>query len=203
MTRLQARSSAVIAASVAFAAVLVAAALPLTVSACSCRWRPLSDLADEVDVAFAGRKVHSTTNGEVAIFTLQVDRVYKGEAGPRTVVHSHVSGATCGRDFGAGGPQAVLAYAEETRGWLGLEAGELTSGYCSTHITIADLIEVFGDGYPPDETILLPTVPKDRESENRASSGIALVIGGMIVVGVVAMVWWVRRSRNPGPTGTD
>ena len=176
---------------------------PETAIGCSCSWNPLSEFADDLEAAFVGRQIESRYDGDAAVLTLEVDRVYKGEVGPVVEVRSHSSGATCGHSFGRLGLTAVVVrLAEESTGWADLSAGDLYVGYCDSHVSIGDLEEVFGSSYPPDTAIQLPEpqssephVPERPDPHTTlrrtVTSGIALVV---LAAGLIAM----RRRRRAG-----
>jgi len=68
--------------------------------ACDCGPVDLVDRLPEVDGAFVGTVVDRETidQGSVA-FTFEVERVIKGEFGPRAIVRTNASGASCGLEF--------------------------------------------------------------------------------------------------------
>lgn len=147
-------------ATIRLAAVMAAAgaalvATPQPASACSCNFTPLSEYADSVAVAFTGQQIKrvepdyientgiANTGADVALI-LEVDWVYKGRTGPLVSVITNFSGVSCGIDFSGEGQVAVAASKRDD---------SLTVGFCRSRHAISDFQEVFGLGYPPDETM--------------------------------------------------
>ncbi|MYJ80529.1 MAG: hypothetical protein F4046_01735 [Acidimicrobiaceae bacterium] len=136
-------------------AAVIAVATAGTAHACSCIERELDDYADGISVAFAGdqlgRVVHDHFEDNGAALLVRVERVYKGEAGPRIEVRIHAQGdPACGIDVGGHGTVGVVAHE-----WR----NELSVNLCGSIVAIAEMEEVFGEGYPPDESISLPVSP--------------------------------------------
>lgn len=134
-------------------------AYPGTAHACSCMLRELSEYADGVSAAFVGHQMelvvqdHVEDNGAALLF--RVDRVYKGEAGPLIELRTHAQGEpACGIDAGDQGTVGVVA-----SHWR----GDLSVNLCGSIVAIDELEEVFGKGYPPDESIRLPVLPDPEE----------------------------------------
>ena len=130
-----------------FCAIL--AVTPRTAHACSCEFRPLSEYADDVELAFAGRQLRRIVPasnedawklGSVTL-VFQVDRVYKGRAGPQVGLRTNAGGAACGLDLSGAGITGIVAF--PTKEGLGVNT-------CGSPVTIAELEEVFGEGYPAD-----------------------------------------------------
>ena len=130
-----------------FCAIL--AVTPRTAHACSCEFRPLSEYADDVELAFAGRQLRRivpASNEEAwkplsVTLVFQVDQVYKGRAGPQVEVRTNQGSAACGLDLSGAGVTGIAAF--PTKEGLGV-------GSCGSPVTIAELEEVFGEGYPAD-----------------------------------------------------
>ena len=128
------------------------AATPGTARACSCIQQDLSNYADEVTVAFVGTQVSreiyeediSDFTVQRAAMVLEVERVYKGDVGPRIEIHSNADGPACGIDFGYYPGAGIVAFEHE---------GQLWAGWCSNPVEISELEEVFGAGYPPGGSI--------------------------------------------------
>ena len=76
--------------------------------ACDCGPVDLGERLPEVDGAFVGMVVDRETidQGSVAI-TFEVERVIKGEFGPRAIIRTNASGASCGLEF-LDGPRGGL-----------------------------------------------------------------------------------------------
>lgn len=129
-------------------AVSVLVATPRTAHA-SCAVMELSEYAHLVDVAFVGRQVppaiyagHLERESRkfiefVTVF--EVERVYKGQVGPIEGVHS-TPGLPSVPTFELG-THAVVAFENPD--------GTLSVSDCYDNLTIAELEEEFGPGYPP------------------------------------------------------
>lgn len=122
-----------------------------TVLACSCVNVPLSEYADEVDIAFSGSQIErivsqpegsTRSSADPVTLIFRVNRMYKGRAGPLVEVHTVRDEISCGVDFAGRGITGVAAF---SRG------GEFGVGLCGSPVTISELQQVFGEGYPPDE----------------------------------------------------
>ena len=195
------------------AAVLTAATMVAssrTAHACSCMLRELSEYADGASVAFVGHQLERIVqdyvedNGAALLF--RVERVYKGEAGPLVEVRTHAQDSACGIDMGGRGTVGVVA-----NQWR----GDLSVNLCGSIVEIDELGEVFGEGYPPDESIRLPVSPDPEKhafhtgqppddglvmpsqpgGSSRYQSLLAVVIvaGAVLVVFAGAVVWRRRR----------
>ena len=89
--------------------------------ACDCGPVDLGERLPEVDGAFVGMVVDRETidQGSVAI-TFEVERVIKGEFGPRAIIRTNASGASCGLEFLDGPRGESLARSGIRRG-VGIE----------------------------------------------------------------------------------
>lgn len=172
---------------VAMAAVVMVVATAGTAHACSCIERELADYADGISVAFAGdqlgRVVHDYFEDNGAALLFRVERVYKGEAGPRIEVRTHAQGdPACGIDVDGHGTVGVVAHE-----WR----NELSVNLCGSIVAIAEMEEVFGEGYPPDASISLP-VSSDTGSETLI---VVLVAAGTLLLLTVSVVARRRFHR--------
>ena len=165
---------------VAMVAVVMVVTTAGTAHACGCIERQLADYADDISVAFAGdqlgRVVHDYFEDNGAALLFRVERVYKGEAGPRIEVRTHPQGSACGIDVGGHGTVGVVAHQ-----WR----NELSVNLCGSIVAMDEMREVFGEGYPPDQSISLPV------SSNTGSDTliVVLVVAGaplLLTVSVVA-----------------
>ena len=180
-----------------------------TAHACSCILRELSEYADDISAAFVGhqleRVVHDYVEDNGTALLFRVERVYKGEAGPLIEVRTHAQGPACGIDVGGQGTVGVVA-----RQWR----GDLSVNLCGSIVAIDELDEVFGVGYPPDESIRLPVSPDPEEhafytgqppddglmassqpdGSSRDRSRLAtLIVAGAAVLAFAGAVMWRRR----------
>lgn len=129
--------------------VLTAASVPWLVPrgarACSCTTTPPPEqaLADS-DAVFEARPFGMTSDDRRARYSFEVDRVFKGEVGPRVEISTALHSATCGRSYKIGTQYVVYA----RKG----PSGELTDMLCSrTRATssAAEDLQVLGAGYEP------------------------------------------------------
>ena len=137
-------------------AIAVLPATPVSANGCSCGAREFSEVADQVDAAFLGRKISRATSTTVftmkgideeqvwpeARMILEVIWVYKGDLGPRVEIHSSFSSYACGVDFVDPRSPVFVAYQD---------GDELFVGTCD-NFTISDLEAEFGAGNPPAES---------------------------------------------------
>ena len=192
---------------------------PRTAHACSCVDLPLSEYADEVDIAFSGSQIEriisepegsARSSADPVTLTFRVNRMYKGRAGPLIEVRTVRDEMSCGVDFAGKGITGVAAY---SRG-----GDEYRVGLCGSPVTIGELQEVFGEGYPPDEVLGLQQEVAGLEEEvagleeevlslqsevsslrgsASTTTRILLAAGGMVIV--AGLVAYLRRTRgDPG-----
>ena len=194
-------------------------ATPSTAHACSCILRNLAEYADRASVAFTGRQLERVVqdyvgdNGAALVF--RVGRVYRGEVGSLIEVRTHAQGPACGIDVG--GQDEVGIVAETWR-------GQLSVNRCGSVVTPDELEEVFGAGYPPDESIRLTVASDSEESplddarqdderlvaasqsdgsaRDRQLLTVLLVAGAAVLVLAGAITWrrrrWLRRRGSGG-----
>ena len=153
-----------------------------------------------MDVAFVGRQIEGTFDSGGLVLLLEVDWVYKGRAGP--LIEVRTGGlAACGTEFGGMGTTGVAVMrSEESSEWGGLEPGDLYVDWCSSHMSIEELEEVFGAGYPPDALLMLEepsgeTLVLEEPSESSTPFRTPLV-GGTVFVLVAGVVGLVRLRRR-------
>ena len=174
--------------------VLVVAALTLLATprqahASSCYNDPLSEYADELDLVIAGRQAYMIDWFWIPFRTdvtlvLAVDRVYKGRAGSVVEVHTRDRAETGGTEFGSMGTTGIAAWYDENNAlWV---------GRCASHHTIAELEEVFGAGYPPEQRLTLPT---ERAAWTRA---LWVTTSATAVFVCVVAIRWRRRAATDG-----
>ena len=199
-------------------------ASPRPAGACMCIDTPLSEYADEVDVAFTGWQIgrfqpsgpvlHS---GDDTLLVLRVDRVFKGRAAPLITLVTALESATCGIDFRGSGTVTVVA---------SMWGDDLRVGLCDSRHTVDEFEESFGPGYPPEGTFDLaglfgnliekigsrrppdapdiaaaaaPTettaVSDDAPTSGRTAPAVVLLIGAALIVFIGGAAVWRRRRR--------
>ena len=191
-------------------------ALPRPVGACSYMDTPLSEYADEVDIAFTGQQIGRfeprvpVTSADDTLLVLRVHRVFKGLTAPLITLVTVLESPSCGIDFRGRGTVAVVA--DEREGDLWVTLGD------SRH-TVDEFEEEFGPGYPPEGTFDLaglfgelvrmygpdidavdPTEPP-AVSDNTPTSGLTapavlLLIGAALIVFIGGATAW-RNQRRP------
>lgn len=104
-----------------------------------------------------------------ALWTFEVDRVFKGDAATRQVVVSAISGASCGLEVAEGETYVVFAHRESRAYEPSLDGAELYAGLCDgTRLADADVVRQLGVG----------EAPRDGTS-------------GIVAVGRSASWWWI------------
>ena len=93
--------------------------------------------------------------------------------------------ATCGAHFAGRSTTGVAAMRNE-----GNEVGDLYVDWCTAHVSIEELEEVFGAGYPPDETLVLEE-PSESSTPSRT-----LLVGGAAFVLFATVVGLARLKRR-------
>jgi MYXO-CTERM domain-containing protein len=143
----------------ALAALMVVAVLwlaPRGARACSCMPQlppPEQALAD-ADAVFEARPFSMSTDNQRAHYSFEVDRVWKGEVGPRVEISSALHSATCGRSFQIGTQYVVYARRSPS--------GELTDNMCSRTRPVssaAEDLQVLGAGQDPRDASAPPVEP--------------------------------------------
>lgn len=211
----------VVAITVALAALI---ATPRPAYGCSPPNPPisLSDYAADTEVAFAGRQIariepndpsyHSALSRSSYGITLifEVERVYKGRAGPLLAARTAYGDGDCGVDYGNAGTIGIAARKWTEGGWRVGEPGDLTVSFWVSRYTIREMEEVFGPGYPPDEAmvqvrellenpdLLLPETPPPPD--NAQNPVFYWLIGGAaaVLLGGTALAYRLRAGNRAG-----
>lgn len=176
-------------------------AIPRTARACTIVVRPLEDYSEEVAVAFFGREIEGREIGERVVLTFEVYRVYKGEVGPHIRFVEPGQYSPCAAYTPRGTTVVLAGLIEKDSLWY--EAGDLVTMSGSSYVSEIDLVEVFGAGYPPDETILLPedppgsTILVSESSSNPTTIRQTVAIGiALVVLGAGLIAMHRRRQRE-------
>ncbi|HEX6581764.1 MAG TPA: hypothetical protein VF195_12965 [Actinomycetota bacterium] len=152
--------------------------------ACSCAEMDLGSLLPDADGAFVGTFVdRSEISDQLASITFDVERVVKGEFGPRAIVRTNAYGASCGLEF-LDGPRIGLLLDRASDGvW--------ESSLCQ-QVQPGDLLAIGGER-PPD-----PDVAPVSAGWTLGSQGLVGTIVAAALV-LVVLVWVIRRrSSRPG-----
>ncbi len=168
-------------------AVLVATPGPAQAHIC---WPPpLSEYADDVDVAFIGRQIDQIHNSGDDYDTLlfEVEWVYKGDTGALLEARTSPEPLYPWEFY----PEMVAIAAYELDGRLTVDV--CTSIYYD--VQFHEFYEVFGPGYPPGSTP--PPAPPYR----MPAVAIALLIwaAGFLLICGAAAVYHLRRRSGQGP----
>jgi hypothetical protein len=167
--------------------------------ACSCASSTAADARAHADVVFRGTVVDHTVPGssgssmDPAVWTFQVEEVFKGDAASRQGLVSAVDGASCGLEVRLGVDYVVFAHRERRPFEPELEGAELYASLCdgtrpATEVAAGEL----GPGVPP------ASGTEDVVDVRRPTSRLALgAIGAVGAAGVAALV--VLRRRRPMP----
>ena len=169
----------VLAMTVALAALIAA---PRPAQGDTCFENPLSGYIKRADVIFAGRQVlrigpddpsyHSALSrpGGITII-FEVDRVFKGQAGPLLAARSAYGHGDYGFAPFWTNTGAVLATIRGFYGPSRSEPGDLEVGLCGSWFTVNEIEEALGPGYPPNETMV--EVVEMLENPNETTIAIA------------------------------
>ena len=187
---------------VALAALIAA---PRPAHGCTCLEYPMSGYIDRADVIFAGRQVQrigpddpsfhsalSRPGGETIIF--EVDRVFKGQAGPLLAARSSYGGDSCGFEVFWTDTAVILARIRGMYGPARSEPGDLQVGLCGSWFPVNEIEEELGPGYPPDETMVevaellenpegtTTAIAPSPNSNGISTTALYLLIGGATVI---------------------
>ncbi len=143
---------------------IVALALPLTLAAaawigprvaraCSCSSPPPPAQAlESADAVFEARPFSMSNDNRRARYVFDVDKVWKGDVGPRIEISTALHSATCGRGYQIGGRYVVYARKDP-------QTGAWTDNLCSrtrTSQSAAEDLRVLGPGRAPHEPASAP-----------------------------------------------
>jgi hypothetical protein len=149
--------------------------------ACSCAEMDLGTVLLDADGAFVGTFVdRSEISDQLASITFDVERVVKGEFGPRAIVRTNAYGASCGLEF-LDGPRVGLLLDRSADGvW--------ESSLCQ-QVAPGDLLAIGGDR-PPDPNVAPVSVGSILGSQG--------LIGGIVAaaLALVVLVWVIRRRSR-------
>ena len=174
----------------AFVLLLVAGVLVAGVpaGACSCVEMDLGSRLPEADGAFVGTFVdRSQISDQLASITFDVERVVKGEFGPRAVVRTNAYGASCGLEF-LDGPRTGLLLDRASDGvW--------ESSLCQ-QVQPGALLAV-GEDRPPDPDVAAVGVGWSLGSKALVSLAVAVALAMLV------FAWFARRRRAATTGGSD
>lgn len=189
-----------------------ALSIPLVVAtpaqACDCSVGTMQQRLKWSDAVFTGEIVDRSDgrlaeSGPVDVigsftYTIEVDRVYKGEVAEVQQLVAGKSGASCGVVFPDRGPILVFGNAGKSTLSGTVEPGQYWTGLCSGSETTSAVPASFGEGAPPsggDGGIGAATATDpDVEAAGSAVSPVVLVAGAAVLgVMMVSAVFFLRR----------
>jgi hypothetical protein len=155
--------------------------------ACSCAQTDLAASLPEADGAFVGTFVdRSEISDQLASITFDVERVIKGEFGPRAIVRTNAYGASCGLEFLDGPRIGVLLDRASDGVW--------ESSLCQ-QVEPGALLAV-GAERPPDPDVAAVSADWSLGAKGLVGAGVAAALA------LLALVWFVRRrSSTSGESG--
>lgn len=172
-------------------------------AACSCAG-PVTDVtaADRADAIFTGvlldRRVADSfgfSGADPAVFTFEVDGVYRGQVAATQSIVTARDGATCGLELSGAGPFLVFARTEAFPHDPDAEPGVLRADLCGGSRPLS--------GGSPDPVLGQPSVPAPGtavEAADVVDGGLepeVLGSGAAVVVGcALALVLWRRRAAR-------
>ncbi len=128
---------------------------PSVVSACSCRAPPPpAEALAAADAVFEARPFSMSNDSQRARYVFEVDRVWKGDIGPRVEISTALHSASCGRSYRIGSRYVVYARKNASDTW--------TDGLCSrtrTSQSAAEDLQVLGRGRSPRDPAPAATPP--------------------------------------------
>ena len=181
---------------------------PATAYACSCAGASTAGYVDHADLVVTGTvtarrdAAHGPvlSSGRPVSYEIAVNRVYKGNAGPRIEVTTAAEGASCGLEVTEG--ERYLFFADQ--GEEGLRAG-LCGG--TTAYTAAEeraVVRILGTGAVPSGSAAAPSAGEQPAGNaNLANDGPpaqwavpAWALGGLVLVAAVGVGSVVVRRRG-------
>ncbi|MCA9653092.1 MAG: hypothetical protein KC501_24470 [Myxococcales bacterium] len=120
-------------------------AAPRGARACSCMMPPPpAEALDEADAVFEARPFSMSNDDRRAYYSFEVDRVWKGEIGPRVEIATALHSAACGRTYQIGTRYVVYARRNADGDWA--------DGLCSrtrASLSAEEDLQVLGAGHAP------------------------------------------------------
>ena len=158
--------------------------------ACSCVEMDLPTRLPDADGAFVGTSVDRSEIGDgLVAFTFDVERVVKGDFGPRAIVRTNHTGGSCGLEFFGDRRTGLLLERDEDGVW--------GSNLCSMVEPSTLLAE--SRGHPPDPGVA-PVSAGLGTTSKVAGIGVVVVLT-LLAVGGFALLS-LRRHRS-GPEGSE
>lgn len=157
--------------------IALVASIASPAAACGCDNKPLSAIVAQADTIFSVRSPPQINGDAASPFTVEVERVYKGQVGPTAEVWPTEGPLACGIDPTESGPVGLIASDSD---------GKTTIGTCRPQYTLADIEEILGPGSPPGPIV----------SMTSPSSTVWTLGSGMLLAGIAGALVLIRRRRN-------
>jgi hypothetical protein len=166
-----------------------------TAGACSCVDSPEQERVATADVVFEATVIASESlSADLAVWTFDVARVYKGDARQTEAVYAPATADACGLDLVAGTTYVVFAdVIDGSEARPGYPIGDLEAGRCGGHREAAlgpldadpplEPVAPIADAPTTSTTLLRPTTAAEEIAEP-LTGGSVLVIG-FIAVGII------------------
>ena len=164
-------------------------AVPARAYACSCAAASDERYVSSADVIFTGRIDDDRSDQQTRTITFVVERIYKGDAGPRQVISTSASGASCGLEIGGPGTFLVFANAVD-------EPGQLKANLCGG-TRPGGALAILGEGRAPQPESASPSdSASPAPPAARPNTGPLLLITGiMFIIGAVVVATRARRRE--------
>lgn len=177
-------------------------------AACSCAVMSEAKKAAYADAIFVGTLIDrrigqpsgaATISTQMAVWTFEVSRVYKGAVSRRQEIATAMSGASCGLELSGPGPFLVFARRPNdpvAKSWWGdrqLDPGQYVSHLCLGSRALSDGGEPTVDGPPPSSPA---PAPSPAPASSPGPAGVATGVGALAAVVAAALGVAVLRKRR-------
>jgi hypothetical protein len=170
--------------------------------ACSCvLLKPERQLASS-DAVFTGmvtnRELGGNRTGGTAVYTVEVDTVYKGTVVQRQEVVTPASSASCGVSLPVGDRVVIFASEESVLPNDSAEAGQLSISQCSGSGTAMHVTSELGTGQPPsgETTPAGAATPSEPSTVSQANWFVPVAL---VLLLVVIGYFTVTHGSHHGP----
>jgi hypothetical protein len=185
-------------------------------AACSCAVMSEAKKAAYADAIFVGTLIDRrigeptgavTSSTDMAVWTFEVSRVYKGTVSERQEIATAMSGASCGLELSGPGPFLVFARRPGdavAKSWWGdrqLDPGQYVSHLCLGSRALSDGGEPTIGGLPPSSPAPVPSPapappPSPAPASSPAPAGVAIGVGALAAVVAAALGLAALKARR-------